>query len=292
MKKVLVLAGLSNNDRATPYDKYFSQHIEGYDFQQVHLDQLYIEVSPEKFEILISANDEPIKNFDLVMVREYSGNFLDLTFAIAKYLKANKVRFFNTNYLIYRPVSKVAQAVLLYEQKVNFPSTYYSLHAETLIKKAQPLGYPLILKDRLGMHGSNNYLVKSETEALNVLKANSDIKFIAQQYLPNSHDYRVLVMGDQEPLQIKRTAATGSHLNNTSQGGKGSLVKDLPTETLADSKRLAKAFSIDIGGVDVLQSESDGQYYFLEVNNQPQIATGAEIPAKMKLFKDYLDNSI
>jgi len=290
MKRVLVLAGISNNGRSTPYGKYFSEYIKGFDFHQIYLDQLYISVKPGKFEVLGGAEDEPIRNYDLVMIREYSGQFLDLAFVIAKYLQIHHTPFFNANYLVYRPMSKIAQAVLFYEQAVDFPATYYSLKAETLVEKAKSLGFPLILKDRLGMHGSDNYLVKSEAEALDILKKNSHIKFIAQEYLPNDHDYRVLVMGDREPLQIKRSAASGSHLNNTSQGAKGELVKELPERILGESKKLAKAFSIDVGGVDVVQRQTDGHYFFLEVNNQPQLATGAEVPAKMKLFKEYLED--
>jgi len=289
MKKVLILAGISDNGRSTPYEKYLKEYIKDYDFRQIYLDQLYISVRPGKFEIYNAHDNAPIHDHDLVMIREYSGQFLDLAFVIAKYFQAHKKPFFNENYLIYRPISKIAQAVRFYEQGVDFPATYYSLSGETLIEKAKSLGFPMILKDRLGMHGSSNYLVNSETEALDIVRQNSHIKFIAQEYLPNDHDYRVLVMGGHQPVQIKRTAAGGSHLNNTSQGGKGELVDELPKKILSESRELAQAFSIDVGGVDVVQRKTDGRYFFLEINNQPQLATGAEVPAKMKMFKEYLD---
>ena len=291
MKKVLVLAGLSNSGRSTPYDKYFSQHIKGYQFKQLYLDQLMVELSPKEFKVSDSQSGELILNYDMVMIREYGGHFLDLAYIVSRYLKSHNVPFFNHNYLTYRPISKAAQAALFYGQGVNFPLTYFSLSGEDLARKAEDLGYPYILKDRLGMHGSDNHLVRSNNEALAILR-DSEIKFIAQKYLPNTHDYRILVMGDQEPLQIKRTAAAGSHLNNTSQGGTGQLVSELPEQVLADARRLTQDFAIGVGGVDVLQSQTDNRYYFLEVNNQPQLATGAEVPAKLERFKDFLDSQL
>lgn len=291
MKKVLVLAGISGSGRSTPYDKYFGEHIRDYQFTQIYLDQLMVEISPAAFNVLAARTGEPILGYDMVMIREYGGHFVDLAFVIAKYLKAHNARFFNHNYLTYRPISKIAQAALFFEQKVNFPATLYSLDGEALIEAARRFDFPYILKDRLGMHGSDNHLVASEAAARTVL-SNRKIKYIAQEYLPNSHDYRVLVMGGQEPIQIKRTAAPGSHLNNTSQGGAGQMVSELPQEVLSDARRLAGAFEIEIGGVDVLQSQTDGKFYFLEVNNQPQLVTGAEVPAKMTAFRDFLDQNL
>ena len=286
-----MLAGISNNERSTPYDKYFSQHIKGYHFKQIYLDQLMVELSPKEFKVSDSRSGELILDYDMVMIREYGGHFLDLAFVVARYLKSHNIHFFNHNYLTYRPVSKIAQAVLFYERGINFPATYFSLNGESLAGKAEGLGYPYILKDRLGMHGSDNHLVRTKDEALAVLRG-SGIKFIAQEFLPNTHDYRILLMGAREPLQIKRTAAAGSHLNNTSQGGTGQLVKELPEQVLMDARKLTKDFAIDVGGVDVLQSQADNRYYFLEVNNQPQLATGAEVPAKLERFKDFLDSEL
>jgi glutathione synthase/RimK-type ligase-like ATP-grasp enzyme len=113
---------------------------------------------------------------------------------------------------------------------------------------------------------------------------------VVQEYLPNTCDYRVLIMGNREPLQIKRTAVGGSHLNNTSQGGTAELSDDLPTEILENAKKLAKVFQLDIGGIDVLQNQANGQYYFLEVNNQPQLVSGALPNQKMEVFQVFLDD--
>ncbi len=290
MKKVAVLSGLASNGGSTDYAGHFSESIKGYEFVDINFDHLVIEIAPGKFDITDGRSDQNINQFDLVIIREYKGRFVDLAYVVSKYLEASDVRFLNQNYLVYRPLSKIAQAVVFYEQKVRFPATVLSLNPDYLEKKLRTLGYPLILKDTLGMHGSDNFLVDSLEDVRQIYQRHPMKAFVAQEYVPNSHDYRVLVMGDLEPLQIKRTAADGSHLNNTSQGGSGALVKELPPQILDKAQQLCKLLNLTIGGVDVLQSSQNGHYYFLEINNQPQLVTGVELAGKMSAFQKFLDS--
>jgi glutathione synthase/RimK-type ligase-like ATP-grasp enzyme len=289
MQKVLILSGLSSNGRATPYAKYFSPAIDGCEFTDINFDHLVIQIEPEQFKVTDGRSGTSLDNYDLVMIREFKGVYVDIAYVVGKYLKLHKTPFFNENYLNYRPVSKIAQMVAFYEQGINFPATYLCLNAEPLERVIKQEG-PLVVKDTMGMHGSNNFLIKSKEELHKIFKDYPTLKFIVQEYHPNAYDYRVLIMGDRPPLQIKRTAAKGSHLNNTSQGGKGEVVEELPPEILSLSKQLAEVLEISVGGVDVLKSQKDQKYYFLEVNSQPQIVSAAQVPIKLKMFKDFLDD--
>jgi D-alanine-D-alanine ligase-like ATP-grasp enzyme len=40
-------------------------------------------------------------------------------------------------------------------------------------------------------------------------------------------------------------------------------------------------------GVDVMQNKETGKYYFLEVNMQPQLTTGALLKEKQALLVDF-----
>jgi glutathione synthase/RimK-type ligase-like ATP-grasp enzyme len=115
----------------------------------------------------------------------------------------------------------------------------------------------------------------------------TDAEMLAQRYHPNDGDYRVLIMDGREPLVIKRTAAGGSHLNNTSQGGSAEL-DELPVGLLEQSKSLAKELKMTVAGVDILRDKQTGEMLFLEVNSQPQLLTGAFVDKKKKLFGDLL----
>ena len=112
---------------------------------------------------------------------------------------------------------------------------------------------------------------------------------LAQKYHQNDSDYRVLVMGDLKPLVMKRTAASGSHLNNTSQGAKAEL-SNLPKHLLEQSQSLAKELKMTIAGVDILKDKTTGEMLFLEINSQPQLLSGAYVSDKKKLFNDLLDS--
>lgn len=289
MKQVLVLSGLSNNGRATSYADHFSEHIDKYEFYDINFDHLVAELSPDRFRVTDGRTGKSIDEYDLVIIREYKGHFLDLAYVVSKFLEASGTKFINRNYLTYRPISKIAQAVLFHQHRVSFPATYFSLSPDFLEKQIADLGYPVILKDTMGMHGSMNFLVQDRSQLHKHYSDNPDTKFIVQQFLPNDYDYRVLLMGDAEPIQIKRRGVAGSHLNNTSQGGIGELVSELPDSIIGDAKALAKAFGIDIAGVDVLKSQHDGKYYFLEINNQPQLVSGAEVEGKLAVFEIFLD---
>lgn len=290
MKKVLILSGISDNRLSTDYAGHFSKYIGSCKFTNIKFDHLVFEVTPNKFEVTDGRSGQNLRDYDLVMIREYRGIYIDMAYAVSKYLELAGIPFFNKNYLIYRPISKLAQAILFHLAKVNFPATYLSLNPELLKPAIQLIGYPAIVKDTMGMHGSINFLVKSFNELSDAFEQNPKTKFIVQPYHPNTHDYRILLMGDEEPLQIKRTRTNSSHLNNTSRGAIGEVVNELPGEILSQARGLTKAFQIDVGGIDVLQSQQDGQYYFLEVNNQPQLVTGAVTQAKIKKFEDFLNS--
>ena len=106
-----------------------------------------------------------------------------------------------------------------------------------------------------------------------------------QEFIPNDGDYRILVAGDNI-LGIERKAVEGSHLNNTSQGGSARLVSQdvLPEGMIADARRIARHLDMTIAGVDALIDKHTGEYYFLEVNSQPQLMSGAYVNQKEQLI--------
>jgi glutathione synthase/RimK-type ligase-like ATP-grasp enzyme len=153
------------------------------------------------------------------------------------------------------------------------------------------LKFPIILKDNYGSHGANNFLIENKADLENKLKENSNVELILQTYHQNDCDYRVLVMGEREPLVIKRTAISGSHLNNTSQGAKAEL-GHLPNDLLEQSKSLAKHLKMSVAGVDLLEDKNTHETFFLEVNSQPQLLTGAFVVDKKQAFTSLIKDLI
>lgn len=290
MKRVLILSGPYQKGHSPRYSVAFSKKIKNYKFTDVEFDKLLVEISPADFKITDSVSGADIKSFDLVIVREYTGHYLDLAFVVSKYLKLNNVLFFNEIYLNYRPVSKLAQAVIFHELQIPFPATVFSIDRQLLAAAAANLEYPLIIKESQASHGDNNFLAKTKTEAATILSENSAAKLILQPYIPNDHDYRILVMNGRCQLQIERRGRLGSHLNNTSKGGRAHLTTELPQEVLQYAEKLVRHLKVDLAGVDVLQDSVSGVYYFLEINFQPQIISGAFVDEKLEKLGSMLND--
>jgi glutathione synthase/RimK-type ligase-like ATP-grasp enzyme len=286
MKRVIFLGGLSNDDNSirTPYAEQFSEVLPDYEISSLFLDDLLVHFAPGKFSIKDRGGKE-LKEYDLVIFRGKLREHLGLAYIVSCYLIENKVDFFN-DYSLYRPMPKLAQTHLFYQLGVPFIETLFSLDTKRMADAAEELGFPLILKDNYGAHGENNFLIENREDLTERLKK-TDAELLAQRYHQNDGDYRVLVMDGRKPLVIKRTAASGSHLNNTSQGGAAEL-GDLPASLLEQSKSLAKELKMTVAGVDVLRDKYTGEMLFLEVNSQPQLLTGAFVNKKKKLFGDLL----
>jgi hypothetical protein len=110
--------------------------------------------------------------------------------------------------------------------------------------------------------------------------------------LPNEHDFRVLVMGGGSSLQIRRRGADDTHLNNTSKGGQAEMVGQIDSDTLSSCAVLAAKIGADIAGIDLLQDAATNNYYFLEINFQPQIISGAYVKEKSAELEKFLGRQL
>ena len=111
-----------------------------------------------------------------------------------------------------------------------------------------------------------------------------------QGYVPNDGDYRIIVMGTKVTYVMHRKSMSDSHLNNTSKGGQATTVpvSELPAEVLDQCVRLSRLLKREITGVDMIQHAVSGEFYLLEINNMPQMATGANVNIKLTLLDQYL----
>jgi D-alanine-D-alanine ligase-like ATP-grasp enzyme len=104
-------------------------------------------------------------------------------------------------------------------------------------------------------------------------------------------------MGDEVRLVIHRQSTGQSHLNNTSQGGQAQIidVATLDRQMLEESVQISKALGREVTGVDMIQDKHSGEFYFLEVNNMPQLSTGSMVEQKAKaldaFFTTWLEES-
>jgi ribosomal protein S6--L-glutamate ligase len=128
---------------------------------------------------------------------------------------------------------------------------------------------------------------------LRVSEINDGRRYLAQEYIKNDGDYRVIVMGNKVLGAMKRSRQVeGEFRNNFSRGGKVE-VAWLSEEAKALCVRAASACGLAIAGVDlVFEDDNPNKPMFWEVNRGPQFkgfmqATGIDVPREIiKLFKN------
>jgi glutathione synthase/RimK-type ligase-like ATP-grasp enzyme len=216
----------------------------------------------------------------------------DVIMAVARYAEAQGIPLLNTEALHLRSRSKLSQYVIaaLHDVPMTpFVVTPDSKHLPEALAKAN-IGFPLIVKAVDASRGNSNFLVHTNDELTAAYQSAPDHIFVAQGFVPNEGDYRLLVMGDRVRMAIHRRAQDASHINNTSKGGAAVAVPlaELNQDMLHDAVRIAQLLRREVTGVDMIVHKDTGKYYLLEANNMPQLSTGSLVPDKMQALDGFL----
>lgn len=251
-----------------------------------------LEIQGNSLRAFIVSDGRELTEFKAVYFKSYFRHHEQAT-SIAEALQSAGVLFVGNELKEYIPayklsqLSRLARSGVLVPHTLYLPMKHYESHYETLQEK---FGQQFIFKAIDGSTGDSNYLVKNRKQLAKIVADSQGQHYIAQEFIPNNSDLRVLVVGGKIRLVIERRRADDStHLNNTSQGAKACL---LPIESLSEelqelSLRAAKLMSRDIAGVDVMFQKNTGTPYILEVNASPQIASGTYETEKLKVYADY-----
>ncbi len=284
--KILILGrrddGRAGFDSAEKFERVISDNqLDG--VATAAYEELTFDMSPGKVIITDEKNNRDLKEYDLVYFTGWFKDYNDHVFAVATYLKHHGVQFFNSEAIKNRSKGKINQFVKLGIAHLPFPVSYFGSH-EYLVRESRNgrFSFPLIIKSPLGFKGRDNHLVSSHDELEQALAENPEVPFIAQSYVENEGDLRVLVFDGRVPFAIGRSSQGESHLNNTSQGGSAVMIetKSLPQQVVEDSIAACALFNREFAGVDIVQ-DTQGNHYFMEVTNLPQIATGAFVDEKV-----------
>ena len=129
------------------------------------------------------------------------------------------------------------------------------------------LKFPIVAKPNLGMKGEGVELLKTK-EDIKKLDEEKYAKYIFQKSIPNSGDFRVLVLGGKAVAAMKRIAQKGKFVNNFSQGGSIQPVNDSETreEIMRLAEQVAASFNLSACGVDVIFDEQEKKFYLMEIN--------------------------
>jgi glutathione synthase/RimK-type ligase-like ATP-grasp enzyme len=245
--------------------------------------------------IILRSTGEDVASFDAVhfKVKSKSG---DITASMAYYLQKRGIPAVDGAVAHFSDSSKLYQYTILSCEGVALPDSEFvtpSRLAESFDFLVGRLDLPFILKDIHANKGERNYLIRDLAQFKKICDqvVVEGVYPIAQRFVPNDGDYRILIMGRRIALVIhRRRTGEGTHLNNTSKGGSGRIVPAdmLPPKVRAVSLFAAELMERGIVGVDMVQDSATKRWYCLEVNDGPQIATGTFTQEKQQAFAAYV----
>lgn len=242
----------------------------------------------------VSVHDRDISEYSLVYFKVSAAR--DLSAALARYARSRGVQVIDNEAVRHYPgMSKLYQYAVLTIDRLKIPDSIYmspQRTSESFEEFVTALGLPFVLKGIDAKQGEQNAVIKNEADFDTMTSAASatNMHLVGQKFIHNAGDYRVLVMGKRIVLVIHRVRKDDStHLNNTSTGGTATLVNtnDLPSHVRLGSLRAADVVGRTIAGVDVVYDQVHNEWLFLEVNDGPQLATGAFLPEKHEQLAKY-----
>jgi glutathione synthase/RimK-type ligase-like ATP-grasp enzyme len=256
--------------------------------------EIGIRLDTNTLEAYVVETGEPLSAYRAVYFKSYF-RYHEQATAIAEALEAQNIHFVGTELRQYIPAYKLSQLARLSRSGLHIPKTLY-LPMPHYLKQynavVEQLGAEFIFKAIDGSTGDDNYLIQNEAQLKKVVAAHADRHFIAQSFVPNESDLRVLVVGGVIRLVIERRRKDNStHLNNTSQGAQAKLIAlaDVSPEIKETALRAANIMNREIAGVDIMEHADTKVPYVLEVNASPQIASGAFLEEKLEVFRDYFE---
>ena len=179
-----------------------------------------------------------------------------------------------------KSVNKITQMLMLWLNKLPMPETIittkysYNKNKEYILENTN---FPCVLKG-YGDRGTSVWKIDNAKELNKRMKLTKSMKrkmvkagkietFIIQQYIQNTHDFRVTMFEHEVLGVIKRISKDGFY-NNFSLGADYEVSEITKDEELL-SQKACDACGIDLGGVDFVRTD-DGIVFF-EINKSPQI---------------------
>lgn len=300
-KKRLLLLSVFISENVANFAKAVEGNSAGLQITHTTYDNLLFSFEKSRSRIVLRSTGEDIADFDIVHLKTSVER--DVTATVARYMEQKGRKVIDGVAIRHFPASsKLYQYNLLSHAGILVPKSIFLMPTalaeegtfELLVEK---LGVPFVLKDIHTSRGRNNEVIRDKQAYEKMVKGalEEPVYLVAQSFVPNNGDYRFLVMGQRIVLAIwRRRSDTTTHLNNTSQGGFAELhdFSEIPSKVQLDSLRSLKAVDRDIAGVDMVRDTETGKWYCFEVNDGPQIASGAFMEEKQKAYAAFIEREL
>lgn len=239
---------------------------------------------------LITKNDlGKLSQYDALFIRETT-NVNHHTFRFAKKAESEGLVVMDDSDSILRCTNKVYLNEVLQANQIPTPKSYI-LSKQAPLDVLSSLQFPFVIKQPDSCFSQGVVKVNNEKELKQTVTAlfqKSDL-LIVQEFMPTSFDWRIGVL-DNTPFYVCKYFMARNHwqivnwTNKQSDNGRAEtlMIADTPSPVLDMAVKASKLIGDGLYGVDI--KESNGQYYVIEVNDNPSIDAGIED----KVIKDQL----
>ncbi len=244
---------------------------------KIKLDLLALEklvISPESDELL-----QKLLAYDLIYYRNEKTPILRNI--VAEFCLSHNKVFINSGYktmpLAGNKIKQLASVADL--GGIKFPTSVvidrnnYNKQTQSLFSYLkQQIGLPFITKPSMGKQGKDVLKIETLDQLKKAINQEKNNRLVFQEYIPNHGDYRIFVLGGKTLGIMNRLPPEDDFRANISQGGKGIRVKNqqLINSLSRAGERIAQHFSLEIVGVDIMQSTDTQELYFIETNSMPE----------------------
>ncbi len=239
---------------------------------------------------LITKNDlGKLSQYDALFIRETT-NVNHHTFRFAKKAESEGLVVMDDSESILRCTNKVYLNEVLQAHQIPTPKSYI-LSKQASLDVLSNLKFPFVIKQPDSCFSQGVVKVNNDQELKQTvanLFQKSDL-LIVQEFMPTSFDWRIGVL-DGTPFYVCKYFMARNHWqivnwkNKQSDNGRAEtlMIADTPGPVLDMAVKASNLIGDGLYGVDI--KESNGQYYVIEVNDNPSIDTGIED----KIIKDQL----
>lgn len=221
----------------------------------------------------VCSEPQPVVSADFAV-------FWDKDVALARAIEQGGVRCFNASRAIAVCDDKLSTYLALQGRGLRLIDTVaaplmYPANDEAdeaFLAQVSALGFPLIVKERVGSRGAQVHLVENESELRACCARLRHTPYICQRFIRESAgcDVRVYVIGGEAMYALTRTG--DGFLSNAAAGSKAQTVDVTPWRESAET--VAKALHLDYAAVDFLLDGS-----LVEVNSNAYFTAAERLGA-------------
>jgi glutathione synthase/RimK-type ligase-like ATP-grasp enzyme len=237
-----------------------------------------------------------IFNYDAIFIRALTDP-LNNSYIVARLAELNQIKVIDKSKDIRICSDKVNMYLHLKKHNIPFPETVFLSSDEVTEENAkdilEQLGAPVVLKapnSSFSAYVDRVYKIEDFIKIAKRFLRRSDV-IIAQQYLPSKFDYRVIILGGKI-ISVVKYVMNGNAWRIIDKDENGKIVQcnveaveisDINDKLIEVSLRAAASIGDGLYGIDI--KEIDGDFYVIEVNDNPNIDHGLEDTKSPKIYE-------